>query len=55
MRNCDLVIGVYNMFMQRAQQTQLWLDDHGRRTVPTGHMKNTRLDDGDSTQRERSD
>jgi hypothetical protein len=40
------------MSMQRAQQAQLLLDDHDRRTV---HTKNTRLGDGDSTQRERSD
>jgi hypothetical protein len=45
---------MHDKFMQHAQQAQLWLDDHGRRTMPTGHAKNTRLGGGGPTQRERS-
>jgi hypothetical protein len=53
--NYGSVIGVHDKSTQRAQQAQLWLNDHDRQTVPTGHAKNTRLSDGDSTQRELSD
>jgi hypothetical protein len=34
---------------------QLWLDDHGRQTVSTGHAKNMQLSDDGSTQGELSD
>jgi hypothetical protein len=39
--NYGSVIGVRDKSTQRAQQTQLWLGDNDRRTVPTGHAKNT--------------
>jgi len=55
MHNYGSIIGVYDKSTQRAQQAQLWFDDHGRQTVPTGHAKNTRPGDGSPTQRERSD
>jgi hypothetical protein len=55
MHNYGSVIGVYDKSTQRAQQAQLWLNDHGRQTVPTGHAKNTRLSDAGPTQQEWSD
>jgi hypothetical protein len=45
-RNCDSIVGVQDKSTQHAQQAQLWLDDNDRRTMPTGHAKNKRLDDG---------
>jgi hypothetical protein len=54
-RSCDSIVGVQDKSTQCAQQAQLWLNDHGRQTVPTGHAKNTRLSDGGSTQRELSE
>jgi hypothetical protein len=39
--NFGSVVWVHDKSTQCAQQAQLWLDDHGRRTVPTGHTKNT--------------
>jgi hypothetical protein len=51
-RNYGSLVGVQDKSTQRAQQAQLWLADHGRRTVPTRHAKNTRLGDGGPTQRE---
>jgi hypothetical protein len=42
-RNCDSIVGVQDKSTQHAQ---LWLDDNDRRTMPTGHAKNKRLDDG---------
>jgi hypothetical protein len=43
MRNCGSIVavGVQDKSTQRAQQAQLWLADHGGRTVPAGHAKNT--------------
>jgi hypothetical protein len=55
MHSYGSVIGVYDKSTQRAQQAQLWFDDHARQTVSTWHAKNTRPDDGGPTQRERSD
>jgi hypothetical protein len=49
------IIGVHDKSTQRVQQAQLWLNDHGRQTGPTGHAKNTRLSDGGSTQRDLSE
>jgi hypothetical protein len=53
--NYGSVVGVHDKSTQRAQQAQLWLNDHGRQAVPTGHAKNTQLSDGGSTQRELSE
>jgi hypothetical protein len=37
--NSGSVIGVHDKSTQHAQQAQLVLNDHGRRTMPTGHAK----------------
>jgi hypothetical protein len=34
------IVGVHDKSTQHAQQAQLWLDDHDRRTMPIGHVKN---------------
>jgi hypothetical protein len=39
MHNYGSVIGVHDKSTQRAQQAQLWLNDHDRQTVPTGMRK----------------